>query len=531
MSLGSSNNVLRIFVLMITIFGSVISFGKIIVSHESGFYDKDITVAISSDSGGKIYYTIDGSVPTVGAANTFLYSNTLLIQKSLDNTLMYIPSSPFDWKKPEAGIPKATVLRIIEVTNGKTSDSTSRTYFIGINHNLPVVSLITDSSNLFDEEKGIYVPGKLFDPSNPDWTGNYHQRGDDWERSGMMEYFENGVLKYRSTIGMRIHGEFSRTFPIKSIRLYARNTEKEFTYPFFGKKGYKKILLRNAGNDWNTAYMRDAVAQSTFKTLNFDTQDSYPVIHYINGEYWGIVYMMEYYDVRYLQVNYGVNEKNTVIVNADLTLQDGKDGDEKYFLDLINFVKASDLSIKANYDKVSEMMDIDNFIDFKISEILAANTDWPGNNERTWRVITPESGNKYADGRWRWMMYDMDLTMWNIDHNTLKTGIYGDPNVFWTMDENATILLKKLLQNDEFKSKFVARFLYIVNNIFTTSNIDSIIEYYKSLLENEMPLHLKRWPYTSVEAWQGEVEWLKLFASERQKHILSYVQEMFPEAK
>jgi len=46
-----------------------------------------------------------------------------------------------------------------------------------------------------------------------------------------------------------------------------------------------------------------------------------------------------------------------------------------------------------------------------------------------------------------------------------------------------------------------------------------------------MPLHLKRWPYTSVEAWQGEVEWLKLFASERQKHILSYFQEMFPEAK
>ena len=49
--------------------------------------------------------------------------------------------------------------------------------------------------------------------------------------------------------------------------------------------------------------------------------------------------MMEYYDVRYLQVNYSVNEKNTVIVNADLTLQDGKDGDEKYFLDLINFVR------------------------------------------------------------------------------------------------------------------------------------------------------------------------------------------------
>lgn len=531
MNSESNGRVLRVFVIMITIFASVVSFGKVNVSHESGFYDKDITVTISSDSGGKIYYTLDGSVPTVGAASTLLYSKALSIQKSSDNTLMYIPTSLSDWKKPEDGIPKATVLRIIEVSNGKILDSTSRTYFIGISHNLPVVSIMTDSTGLFDEEKGIYVPGKLFDPSNPNWTGNYHQRGDDWERSGMMEYFENGILKYRSTIGMRIHGEFTRTFPIKSIRLYARNTEKEFTYPFFGKRGYKKILLRNSGNDWETAYMRDAVAQSTFKTLNFDTQDSYPVVHYVNGEYWGIVYMMEYYDVRYLQVNYGVKEKNTVIVNADLTLQDGKEGDEKYFLDLINFVKSNDLSINENYDKISQMMDIDNFIDFKISEILAANTDWPGNNERIWRVIAPEPGNKYGDGRWRWMIYDMDLTMWNTEHNTLKTGIYGDPDVSWTMEESATILLRKLLQNDEFRNKFIARFLYILNNVFTTSNMDSIIDRYTSLLESEMPLHLKRWPYTTVEAWQGEVGWLKLFASERQKYILKYFQEMFPEVK
>jgi len=76
---------------------------------------------------------------------------------------------------------------------------------------------------LFDDEKGIYVPGKLFDPANPYWSGNYHQRGDIWERPAILEYFEGNILKYRTDIGIRIHGEFSRSFPIKSLRLYARN--------------------------------------------------------------------------------------------------------------------------------------------------------------------------------------------------------------------------------------------------------------------------------------------------------------------
>jgi hypothetical protein len=90
--------------------------------------------------------------------------------------------------------------------NGKVTDSAVRTYFVGIHHDLPVVSIITDPSNLFDEEKGIYVPGKLFDSTNPERSGNYHQRGSDWERKAIMEYFENGKLVYRTEVGLRIHG-------------------------------------------------------------------------------------------------------------------------------------------------------------------------------------------------------------------------------------------------------------------------------------------------------------------------------------
>ncbi|ABS61425.1 CotH kinase family protein [Fervidobacterium nodosum] len=517
--------ILLLLAITILCFLSVSLFSQLLISHESGFYDITITVEIKSTVGGEIYYTIDGSTPRIDSKNTFKYSQPLVIQKNYENEYMYIPTSPI-WEKPSGTFEKATVLRVIEVSNGNITDSTVRTYFIGVNHKLPVFSIITDPENLFDDEKGIYVPGKLFDPSNPFWTGNYQQRGDTSERPAIMEYFEEGKLKYRTEIGIRIHGEFTRSLPIKSLRLYARNKEKEFRYPFFGRIGYKKLLLRNAGNDWETAYMRDVFTQRLFKNLNFDTQDNYSVVHYINGEYWGISYLMEYYDQRYLQVKYGVNEKNTVIINYDLTIQDGKEGDQKSFLDLMDFVRNNDLSIKENYDKVCEMIDIDNFIDFKIAEILSANTDWLGNNERIWRVLKPEN-NKYGDGKWRWMMYDMDLAMWDPTHDTLKTAIFGDPEIPWTTTEEATLILKKLLENEEFRAKFTERFYYILNNIFIPELAESIADDIIGKLNDEMKRHSQRWGKPTYEAWQNESEWVKKFVEYRRDIIRSIFEENF----
>ncbi|MFN6991775.1 MAG: CotH kinase family protein, partial [Fervidobacterium sp.] len=444
----SKNISFVIFALLIVgiILFPITMFAILNISHQSGFYDEVIQVTISSSTGGEIYYTLDGSLPQSGSFNTFIYTSPIFVQQSTDNKLMFIPTAP-EWEAPQEQFKKATVLRVIEIFQGHVTDEQVRTYFIGITHALPIISIIIEPENFFDKDKGIYVPGKLFNPSNPYWSGNYHQRGAEWERPAIIEYFEDNQLKYRTEVGIRIHGEFSRSFPIKSLRLYARNKEKEFTYPFFGRTGYKKLLLRNAGNDYEYAYMRDAVIQNIFKGLNFDTQDNYPVIHYINGEYWGIIYLMEYYDQRYLQVKYGVNEKNTVIINYDLTIQDGKEGEQASFIELLEFVKTHDLSIKENYEKVCEMIDIENFINFKICEILAANNDWPGNNERMWRVLKKEN-TPLGDGKWRWMMYDMDNSFWIPDHDTLKVALHGDPDVPWTMKDEATLLLRKLMDNE-----------------------------------------------------------------------------------
>ncbi|MGB9865604.1 CotH kinase family protein [Fervidobacterium gondwanense] len=515
----------RMLILFLFFLFSTLVFPKLVVSHDAGFYDSEFYVSINSTLSGSVYYTLDGSEPVLGNPNTYTYTKPIHITERKDNKLMYIPTSPI-WKEPSGELKKGTVLRIIEVVDGKVVDSTSRTYFVGIRHTLPVVSIIVNPDDMFDYERGIYVPGKLFDPNNPYWTGNYHQRGSEWERTGVLEYFENSKLLYRTDIGIRIHGEFTRSFPIKSIRLYARNKEKEFTYPFFGRVGYKKLLLRNSGNDYEYTYMRDPVVQEVVKGLGFDTQDSYPVVHYINGEYRGILYLSEYYDQRFLQVKHKVNEKNTVIINYDLSIQDGKEGDQQSFLDLLEFVRNNDMRKDENYRVVSSMLDIDNFIDFKITEIISANTDWPGNNERMWRVLEKEN-SPFGDGKWRYMMYDMDLAFWEPSHNTLKVALYGDPNVPWTMREEATLLLRKLLENESFKNKFVQRFEYILNEVFKPERVENIISRYENMLEPEIELHAKRYGTPEPSFWKEEVGWLKNFMYERRKFIIAYFDEMF----
>lgn len=271
--------------------------------------------------------------------------------------------------------------------------------------------------------------------------------------------------------------------------------------------------------------MRDAVVQNIFKGLNFDTQDNYPVIHYTNGEYWGITYLMEHYDQRYLQVKYRVNEKNTVIINYDLTIQDGKEGDQASFIELLEFVKTHDLAIKENYEKVCEKIDIENFIDFKICEILAANNDWPGNNERMWRVLKKEN-NPMGDGKWRWMMYDMDNSFWIPNHDTLNVALHGDPDVPWTMKDEATLLLRKLMDNEEFRTKFIERYDYILENMFLPTRIIEIVEKQINLLKPEIMQHYLRWGKLSFDERLENAEWLKEFATGRSTFVGTLIRSL-----
>ena len=89
-------------------------------------------------------------------------------------------------------------------------------------------------------------------------------------------------------------------------------------------------------------------------------------------------------------------------------LSEGEAEDEKLFNDMYKFITENDMSIEENYRKACAMIDMDNLVEYAATEMYIFNDDWPQNNYACWRTRTIEQGNSYADGRWRFVLFDTE---------------------------------------------------------------------------------------------------------------------------
>src|SRR5690606_24325784 len=124
--------------------------------------------------------------------------------------------------------------------------------------------------------------------------------------------FEEESPQVSQLVGIRIHGGASRSFPQKTLRIYARGEygESYINYPLFpGLVGrstkepineFKRLLLRNSGNDYRHTLLRDAFLQRLVRHLGLDYQEYRAATVFINGEYWGLMNMRERVDNRYI---------------------------------------------------------------------------------------------------------------------------------------------------------------------------------------------------------------------------------------
>ena len=56
---------------------------------------------------------------------------------------------------------------------------------------------------------------------------------------------------------------------------------------------YESILVRNTGSDWARGRMRDVLITSLMQNSQVDFQAFVPVRLFINGHYWGNMYLRE----------------------------------------------------------------------------------------------------------------------------------------------------------------------------------------------------------------------------------------------
>ena len=460
-------------------------------------------------------------------------------ENSEPNYFSEFPTSPDQslisykaWESPSITVDKANIIRCVSIKNGiPTSKVYTNTYFIDENiftkYSLPIISLITEEANLFDSDSGIYIPGVHFNINNPEWTGNYYQSGIKWEKQFHIEYFDkNGALGFSQDAGLRIHGGKTRQAAQKSMRLYAREEygKKYFNYPLLPQKDhseYKRFILRTTMGSWHDqSIIKDVLAHDIAKDLDIETQDFQPIIIFLNGEYWGVHTLRDKIDEHYINYEFDVDKDSVDIIggNYDLIFA----GDNSHYKNVLEFIENNDISDLFNYEYLKTQIDIDNYIDYQISEMFFANLDWPGNNMKLWR---PQTEN----GRWRWIFYDLDAGLKNIDYNMFVHCTNTDESISWPNSPRSTFLFRNLLLNSDFVNKFVKRYTEILNSDFSPTSILTKADSIKELYENEIESHISRWHFPdSHSKWEADIEEkLVNFLENRpcsvQEHIIDFL--------
>ncbi|MFP4621854.1 MAG: CotH kinase family protein [Bacteroidales bacterium] len=547
-------------------------------SHSGGFYTSGFELSLDTeDPDAEIYYTLDGSEPDTNNLEGRAYeytntypSNSMLTREatthkyegplSIDNRAeesyeLAEINTRFSSSNqlPENNIYKGTVVRAkVAKEDAISANSETHTFFVtpegDSRYDIPVVSIVTDEHHLFNYEKGIYVPGKIADDwytNNPteEWNdgrpANYNQRGKEWERPAHFEYFDEDLQPaLRQNIGIRIHGGWTRAFRMKSLRLYARNSYDSvntFHYPFFGDlpargnqnarvESFRRLIMRNSGNDYHHTMFRDALMQDLVKHLPFSVQAWQPLVHFINGEYWGIINLRERYDEDYLASHYDVDPDNIAMLEAGGDVDQGVSTDRDHFFEILDYAENNDLSERNHLRWVERRVDLKNLAQYYAVQIYFYNTDWPQNNVNFWRKRTDdvyENTPRGHDGRWRWMLYDTDFGM-----NLFEDDAHTKNGISRVLDESASDptsrLFRELMQNEDFRHRFINTIADQLNSCFRKDYVEDRIDEFNKIMTPYRDEHSNRW-----KSGTDKGNSMKVFASGRPRHLTKHTLKQF----
>ena len=555
-----------------------------VFSHTGGFFSEPFQLALnSSDENVTIVYTIDGSLPTLENLQdtTYRYKNSYpqkpdsesgpFLTRSLQSFVYESPLEMYDrsgeenqvstvsstfhenpWYLPGYAVEKAFVVKARSVKEGALpSEPVTHTYFVTENganpYTLPVISFTVQEDALFDYDSGIYTAGVDFEnwrTNNPNAEANggspanYKRRSKEWEYPAGLEFFDKqGIKKLGQNIGFRIHGGWSRAASLKSLRLYARNEygNSQLNYPFFTDQpydAYKRLVLRNSGNDFWYTYFRDAALHEMVKHMNVETQAYQPAILFMNGEYWGIQNIRERSDKHYLARKFDIGDDEIDILEGNAGIVEGENS---HYTESINFIRNNGVERVEDYEFIKTRINIESYIDYMLSEIFMVNTDWPGNNIKYWRYRTNEyqpDAPTGLDGRWRWIIFDTDFGfgIYNAENyvtNMLEFATFengpGWPNPDWS-----TFLFRKLLENEQFKTEFITRYCDQLNTAFLPDVVKHLITTMKEGIEPEIEKHIQRQRAPSnLDSWHNRVNVMLNFAEQRPVYAREHLRSFF----
>ncbi len=376
----------------------------------------------------------------------------------------------------------------------------TNTYFIGVNHSIPIVSICSqDYTNLFSSSM--------------------------WEIYSSLEYFDaNDIFQFESYGSVDPHGNDSWAFPQKGIDYTTQDEEgydNELDYQIFdgsSRPSFRKIILKAGASDnypfagGPGCHLRDGFVQSyAFKIgLNMDGRRLEHCILYVNGQYWGVYEIREKAnDADYTDYYYG-QESNEIDVLQYWGGLDVKYGSATDWGNFYNYVTTNSMAVQANYDVAAGWINVMSVIDYYIYNTYVVNSDWINWNSAWWR------GYGSPAVAWKYTMWDMDNT-YNLGQNYSgwpSTGFGGDPCDLDAIFQNAGAnmghmdIFNSLMNNPGFRNLFVTRYAELLSGPLTCPEINAHLDSIVNVLTPEMPGQIARWG-GSMAGWNNNLTFLR----------------------
>lgn len=501
-------------------------------SPKGGVYANAFSVKLTCDNPNlQIRYTLNGATPD---GSSTLYTSSLHLNAGMrsKSDIYKIPISPDnDPYRPDFYVPDSVIKGIViraaafDQQGNRVSPVVTQSYFIkslGCDiHGLPIVSICADSLSLFAHDTGILVPGDLYDPEDIDHTGNYAQSGREWERLINVEYYDDNNDGFNQMAGLRTHGGIlARRSQQKGLKIYAREEygKKNFKYKIFEEshlKKFKHLILRPFRNSCTSAGIHDWLSNQIAAPLKMGITASRPTALFLNGEYWGIYFIEEKVDERYLESHHGVNPDSVNIIAAWGALESGSSDD---FFNLYYSLAAADLSDPVQYYHFSQRIDIPNIIDYFIFELFAANWDWPVNNVRCWQK---------PGGMWHWVFYDGDCCLDDDQFPIYENATYiGE--ITWPTAQWSTLFFRKLLESPTFKNQFLIRLEQLNKTCFSYIKTKPYLNKIQHTLREEIPHQVHRYNHPeSLGNWEDACQKIDNFLAGRENGFWQQTTEFF----
>ena len=448
-----------------------------VFSDLSLYHDSAFAVSISCDDpNAEIYFTTDGDEPSLDSAR---YTEPVEIGKN-------------------------TPLRAVAYISGKRlSEIATATYLFEEKHTVPVICINGNAERVREVMRVADKDEKV-------------------ERLAYISFYEpDGSLGVSFPAGIKPKGAGTIIYSQKSLsfNLRAGYGQSSVTYPFwpgYDFDTFSALVVRNGGQDWSAARIRDSFTSALVEGMNVDNSATRPVVVYINGVYNGLYDLNEDQNGEFLETHYGIEGDTVEFIRRNQTPIKGTSKDIKR---VRSYAESKNLSDDAVFAEFSQWIDVAYFTDYFIAETYICNSDMF--NQKYWRTTD------YAV-KWRPVFFDLDFAFKTAQRDII--GQYFNVNGVPSADKSLTYfeIYIGLKKNATWREYCIERYVEVVETYFNAKRATALFDQMVEALRPEMPRQIERWGKpNSMREWEESISQMRSFIEQRPDYALENMRQYF----